>query len=357
MLETHSRFASASTKRRSENAPLQFDEAELQMQRKLAEGLIGRGRQLNDLHHGLVTEAALFADGPVWIADGSPSAARWIADHLDVCCATAREWIRVGRALSELRATAVAFENGNLSFAKVRSITRIATPDNELALLEIAERVPADQIAKALAIWSTHNEPDDIIDARQHASRSVRWRNEPDGTVTALMRFTPLAAGIMQAAIDTQMMRNKHARDADGTWPTVANRRADAIVELLTNHMGARRKFEVILHVRGDGSSLDDGTPITDSSVASLLPEAFIRLLIHDAERRPVNASCLRRHPTPRQKRVVKERDRSCVECGRHDLLEYDHTPAYELSGRTHTDDLKIRCAPCHTAKHGTESV
>ncbi len=139
-----------------------------------------------------------------WIADGSPSAAHWIADRLDVCAATAREWIRVGRALSGLDATVDAFEQGRLTFAKVRAITRIATPDNEAELLRIAETTPPSSIAKALAVWSIRNEPSDIVEARQYASRSVRWRNEPDGTVTATMRFMPLAAGTIQAAIDTQ---------------------------------------------------------------------------------------------------------------------------------------------------------
>jgi len=96
-------------------------------------------------------------DGPIWIADGAPSAARWIADRLDVCAATAREWIRVGRALSGLDATVDAFEQGNLTYAKVRVITRIATPDNEAELSKIAQTTPAESIAKALAVWSVAN--------------------------------------------------------------------------------------------------------------------------------------------------------------------------------------------------------
>jgi len=111
--------------------------------------------------------------------------------------------------LSGLGATADAFERGILTFAKVRAITRIATAENEAELLKIAETTPAESIAKALAVWSIRNEPSDVIEARQHASRSVRWRNEPDGTVTASMRFTPLVAGTIQAAIDTQMMRTR----------------------------------------------------------------------------------------------------------------------------------------------------
>lgn len=101
-----------------------------------------------------------------------------------------------------------------------------------------------------------------------------------------------------------------------------------------------------------DGATLDDGAPITESAVARLLPEAFVRALIHDADGKPINASSKQRHPTPRQRRVVKERDRVCVDCGSHDLLEYDHVPDFEESKRTIVEELRLRCATCHHSRH-----
>ena len=109
---------------------------------------------------------------------------------------------------------------------------------------------------------------------------------------------------------------------------------------------------ELILHVRGDGCTLDDGTPISGSIVERLAPAAFVRVLIHDAEGRPINASSRRRHPTTRQKRVVRERDRRCVDCGSTDLLEYDHEPDYDDSRHTVIEELRLRCATCHHKRH-----
>jgi hypothetical protein len=74
--------------------------------------------------------------------------------------------------------------------------------------------------------------------------------------------------------------------------------------------------------------------------------------LIHDAERRPVNASSRRRHPTIRQRRVVQERDRRCVDCGSTELLECDHDPPYEQTRRTIVEELELRCANCHHRRH-----
>ena len=115
---------------------------------------------------------------------------------------------------------------------------------------------------------------------------------------------------------------------------------------------GANVATEVIIHVRGDGCTLDDGTPIADSVVERLVSDAFLRVLIHDANGRPINASSRQRHPTTRQKRVVHERDRACVDCGSTSLLHYDHEPEYDQTKHTIVEELKVRCAPCHQKRH-----
>jgi hypothetical protein len=133
-----------------------------------------------------------------------------------------------------------------------------------------------------------------------------------------------------------------------GQWPSIAQQRARAFVELLLEGRG-RVATEVVVHLRGDGCTMDDGTPVPDHAVAGLLPEAFVRLLITEADRMPVNASGRHRHPTARQQRVARaRRDNRCVECGSTDLLEDDHVPGYAASHRTVVDELEPRCVGCH---------
>ncbi len=133
--------------------------------------------------------------------------------------------------------------------------------------------------------------------------------------------------------------------------PTLAQQRADALVAVMCGG-GAQLSAEVILHVRGDGTTMDDGTPVTRQAVMRALPDAWVRALIHNAEGLPLNASGRQRHPSARQKRVVKERDRRCVDCGGSDLLEYDHVPDFSISNQTVVDCLQLRCAACHRARH-----
>lgn len=110
------------------------------------------------------------------------------------------------------------------------------------------------------------------------------------------------------------------------------------------------------MHVRGDGCTMDDGTPVSDHAVARLLPESFLRLLITEADRMPVNASGRHRHPTARQQRVARERHQNrCVDCGSTDLLEDDHVPAYGSTHRTVVSELEPRCVQCHHRRHRRE--
>jgi len=171
--------------------------------------------------------------------------------------------------------------------------------------------------------------------------------------VTFTLRLPPFLAGMLITFLTTWVMttRPQRSENSEESWPTVAQQHADAVESLLTQGAGTI-DTEVVVHVTGDGNMLDDGTPIPDSVVADLIPASFISALVHDSAGNPIDATNRRRHPTRRQKRLVKARGKNCVDCGRADLLEYDHVPAYEQTGHTVTSELELRCAPCHHQRH-----
>jgi hypothetical protein len=295
-----------------------------------------------------------------WAFDGAPSCAHWVADRADVEVCTVREWLRVGHALSVVDEVARRFADGRLSYSKVRTLTRVATVDNQQVLCEIAARVPAGRLAVALAREVTRNESPEDRDRRHRAATRLGWRVDADGMVAGSWRLPPQSAALLTAAVDAMVVRAQRGQSASAggspspsvaRWPSVAQQRADALVGLITGG-GARFVTEIVLHVRGDGCAFDDSTPIANSVVERLAPAAFLRALIHDAEGRPINASSRRRHPTARQRRVVRERDRCCVDCGSIDLLQYDHQPDYEMTHRTIVEELRVRCATCHHKRH-----
>ncbi|MFT5202747.1 MAG: 5-methylcytosine-specific restriction endonuclease McrA [Candidatus Aldehydirespiratoraceae bacterium] len=302
----------------------------------------------------IVRLASAFADSPEWVVGGWPTAANALSAIADVEASTAREWIRIGRQLLALPASADAFDRGDLSYSKLRTLSRVATSANEAELLEIALRTPAGELGRALAAWMNRNSEPEELDSHHQRQRSITERVEPDGMTSVTMRLPPLVAAAWSAALTVEVMRTtrRPAHASADPWPTLAQQKVDALRTLLGRD-GGGLVIEVVLHIRADGCTLDDGTPIPDSVVERVAPTSFLRALIHDAEGRPINASGRQRHPSTRQKRVVKEREPACRDCGRTDLLQFDHVPPFEQTLHTVVEELEVRCSPCHRKRHG----
>jgi hypothetical protein len=329
------------------------------------------GRTWSSGHYRLVRLVAALDDSGEWAWDGASTCARWVADAIDIDESTAREWLRIGHLLGKLQEVDDAFASGRLSYSKVRTLTRVVTLENQHDLCEIAARVPASRLAYALGKWLSDNEEPEETERRHRGASGLWFRSEPDGMQTATLRAPPHEMATVIAAIETWVRQNQPQPEsgqkatesgqdasADGCeplsvniWPSWAQQRCDALVALISGG-GLTGITEVVVHVRGDGCTFDDGTPVVESVMARLIPDAFIRMLIHDAERRPINASGRHRHPTMRQKRVVRERDRACVDCGSTRTIEFDHDPPFEVSHRTVIDELVTRCGKCHRDRH-----
>jgi hypothetical protein len=308
----------------------------------------------------LVRLVAVLDISDEWRLDSAPTCAHWVAAALDVEVCTAREWVRIGRALARLRVIDDAFERDLLSYSKVRTLTRVANAKNEGELCELAQQVPAGRLAHALAAWQLRRETPNDTDRRQRKARFLTWRVAPDGMVAGSFRLAPGEATKITTPIDAQILRTKPTKPeppADAPaglhmkWPTIGQQRVDALVALVEGG-GAANITEIVMHVRADGCTLDDGTPIAGTVLERIAPTAFLRALIHDAESRPINASGRQRHPTTRQRRVVKARDEMCVDCATTEFLQYDHEPEYEVTRRTLVDEIRLRCWTCHRARH-----
>ncbi len=109
-----------------------------------------------------------------WALDGAATCAHWVADALGMEVCTAREWLRVGRALGALEMLDEAFAAGRLSYSKIRTLTRVATTENQAELSALAERVQAGKLGCALAAWQQQRETPEETEARQHAARGSR---------------------------------------------------------------------------------------------------------------------------------------------------------------------------------------
>lgn len=323
---------------------------------------------------------------------GSLSCAAWLADTCEIELSTAHRQVRVARAMRSWAVLDAAMASGDISFAKARTIVPHLSDDNVDALVDLARSTPVGRLGVAVAAWlHRHDDPDEIA-RRQHRERSVSWRTDPDGMVTITARLEPAAAGAVCAVIDARVIRAPTGAatgaEADDAHPSIAQQRADALVAVATAAPTARAHgrgasgndgretesgtgtgtdgadidgttsrvdTELIVHVTADGNHLTDGTPLGDHAVTKLLPDAFVSLLFHDAERQPIDASPRRRFPTRRQRRVVDARFDQCAEpgCIATRFLEYDHVQPYDPAHpNTVIDNLQRLCGPHNRAKY-----
>jgi hypothetical protein len=73
-----------------------------------------------------------------WVQHGLASCAHWLQWRCGTNLGVAREKVRVARALPGLPQISAAFREGRVSYSKVRAMTRIAKPENEACLLNVA---------------------------------------------------------------------------------------------------------------------------------------------------------------------------------------------------------------------------
>src|SRR3954453_18314830 len=81
--------------------------------------------------HRLLACIRAFDQSGEWQRQGTVSCAHWLSWRIGLNPGAAREKVRVARALGGLPPIDRALEGGALSYAKVRALTRVATPENE----------------------------------------------------------------------------------------------------------------------------------------------------------------------------------------------------------------------------------
>ena len=97
----------------------------------------------------------------------------------------AREKVRVAHAIKSLPVIATAFSTGELSYSKVRALTRVARSDNEESLLEFALQTTASRVEERCRELRCGTAESVSEANRAHANRSLRvFRNAERGTMT-----------------------------------------------------------------------------------------------------------------------------------------------------------------------------
>jgi hypothetical protein len=133
--------------------------------------------------------------------NGFRSCADWLCWRVGLDLGAARERVRVARALGTLPRLAQALAHGELSYSKVRALTRVATPETEERLLAVGRAGTAAHVERVVRGWRRMDRKAEIEEtARRHAHRELHVYQDEDGMVVVRGRLEPEAgAALLQA--------------------------------------------------------------------------------------------------------------------------------------------------------------
>jgi len=162
---------------------------------------------------------------------GFRSCAQWLCWRVGMDMGAARERVRVARALGSLPRLAAALARGELSYAKVRALTRVATPETEERLLAVGRAGTACHVERIVRGWRRVDRLAEAREtARRHKSRGLHVYQDEDGMVVIRGRLAPESGALLvQALAAARSIRSRHALTAS-TAETVRERIASASV-------------------------------------------------------------------------------------------------------------------------------
>jgi 5-methylcytosine-specific restriction endonuclease McrA len=312
--------------------------------------------------------------------NGFRSCADWLSWRVGLDLGAAREKVRVARALGTLPLLAQALARGKLSYAKVRALTRVATPETEERLLKVGRAGTAAHVERIVRGWRRVDRKAEAREsARQHASRALHVYEDEDGTVVLRGRLTPEVGALfiraVAAARETLYQRARRAKAADlpadrsAEPPTKAQQQADALALLAETALhheldpGAPgERYQVVVHIDAPAlvdpdqpgeSVLEDGVRVSAETSRRLACDASRVVMRHDEDGRVVEVGARTRTIPPALRRALHHRDRGCrfPGCGLP-LGEGHHVRHWAEGGPTTLSNLALLCRRHHRAVH-----
>jgi len=311
---------------------------------------------------------------------GFCSCAAWLSWRVGLDLGAARERVRVARALGALPSLAEALARGELSYAKVRALTRVATPATEARLLAIGRAGTASNVERIVRGWRHMDRKAEAREAaRQHAGRALHVYQDEDGTVVLRGRLAPEVGALLLRALDaareTLYQRGRAAgampavTDPATAAPTRPQQQADALALLAETALhheldpGAPgERYQVVVHVdaavladpeQPGQSVLEEGSHVSAETSRRLACDASRVVMRHDEDGQVVEIGARTRTIPPALRRALHHRDRSCRFPGCHLRAgQAHHVRHWAQGGPTTLSNLALLCRRHHRAVH-----
>jgi hypothetical protein len=319
-----------------------------------------------------------------WSGPGLRSCAHWLNWKCGLSMGAAREQVRVAHALKKLPQISAAFRAGEVSYAKVRALSRVATPANEEYLLMIARHGTAAHMERLVRNYRRVKRIEALeAENHRHDFRELSYYQDDDGCWMLRGRLPPEQGARVIAALhaaqeqEFRERRDAAADTAEGTEGSeylrhadpVAARRADALVRLAEGYLagtasgnGGERHL-LHLHVEldtlradGDGAAgeLEGSGSVSAETSRRLACDASVIPWLDDKDGEPLSVGRRTRTIPPAIHRALRRRDGGCrfPGCTASRFVDAHHVRHWADGGETRLDNLVLLCRYHHRLLH-----
>jgi 5-methylcytosine-specific restriction endonuclease McrA len=262
---------------------------------------------------------------------------------------------------------------GELSYSKVRELTRVATPETEEVLLGIGRAGTAEHVERIVRGWRRMDGKADAQQAaRQHASRELLVYQIEEGMVRIHGRLTPEVGALLLKALAAArevLYQQRREQAPEDDPPTMVQQQADALALLAETALhheldpGAPgERYQVVVHVDAEvlanpeapgQSRLEGGGRVPAGTSQRLACDASRVVMRHDEDGRLLEVGARTRTIPPALRRALQHRDRGCrfPGCGVR-FGQGHHIRHWAQGGQTTLSNLTMLCRRHHRAVH-----
>lgn len=331
---------------------------------------------LNAAHYRFLMLIAEWDRRKGWSDGSTQSCAHWLNWKCGIDMGAAREKVRTAHALANLPNIAAAMQRGELSYAKVRALTRVACANTEGLLLQYALHGTAEHVERIVRYYRRCKEVEELgREAHQQASRKVSWFYDAEGMLNIKARL-PAEAGQMFIKAINAACEEISEPEISAETPNVKfrldppTRKADAlalVAEVFLAQGAAALKggdrHQIVVHV--DAETLRDsaagrchfehGPSMAAETARRLACDCSIVPIIESEQGEPLNVGRKTRTIPPAIQRALNARDQGWCRfpgCPNTRYLDGHHIQHWAHGGETKLSNLVSLCRFHHRQVH-----
>ena len=329
----------------------------------------------------LLTLIREFDEKECWADLGFFTCAHWLNFKCGIGMNAAREKVRVAHALAYLPKIDKGLSKGELSYSKVRAMTRIADETNEDYLMMIAKHGTAHHVEKLVSKYRMVKRLQNAeVAEEQYRDRELSHYYDHDGCLVIKARMPAEQGALIVKALEMAMDKNVGGGHAGET--PIAARRADAMAEIAETYMNndensgsTADRYQVVLlelsserdsvandvgaasaatDVTAVTSEIENGPHVTAVTSRRISCDSTIVKIKEDENGEPLSIGRRSRSIPPPMRRALRIRDGGCCfpGCTNTRFVDGHHIKHWADGGETSLDNLVLLCRHHHHLVH-----